>query len=1722
MAAFKEHRGVMSHHESDDEFVLEGMSKMQLKEVSSGEEITDPERAMQRQIDGKEVQNRELKLVRNQIEKDKQARMTKMEMRNGEMKSEIMNTESRERDRQRIREQEQTEKERQEWSEEVTQIQAWVKELREERAELEQEKQEETKVLREMKEQIVALKEGTARWDHYEWAQRMRRQDLGVKLINEEKDDRQTAELREELSIVQQQYLEMKTGRETEIQEQVEQEIQGQVRQEMAHLMAERDEAEKMVSELRKDLQGKDKRMAELEEGPAAEASWYYVQELEMMLTDKVAELANVKEKAERREEEQQKGETIPKETMGEAIEQWRNKVTEMEKELESAAATYENEIRTLQAEVGDLGSKEGEDGETDNEEELGAQGGKQGKRKSFTKLFGRLKGKVEGIEPAITEIIRNVMQKFLEKVIQETRSIKDMMVTGEYKDSATALNERWMNIKEKEDALADSVTMQSLALQNQRDGERWKQEAFEWKEKAQEWQEKLTRRQVFWDGVTNSNMESLKTSVEILLSRAELQENQDTDHGVYGTCRNEQMESSSVKESETSSAILGASSDSGTSVSRQGAIRKGDRGGKFTGSLLGLKERQKRIAKPQVIHFLKQKLGHKNEDRERGMESQGGGEVRGIEQTESRFEAERPREVERNEGVRGQIETGRDHEREEIEESPPDERTNEGNTNMKQKEEDGRERRVMMETGKNFVAIWRERAQEDPGWGERAKGQVSEGNDKGLPIILENEELRLTAMKEVGPKEGKDLESSKEFKRLRKLEESRQEPFGAGVVEGEICVQCFGIKGEVGAICSYHPGRLTIDQQVNDIGLIWSCCKTRREAVEEPCATRAHAWNVTKQRSEPGGKYEVTREHQVGDLADAITERRSWGAQKSRDGINKGRNNGEKGIWQWGRGNMGPVVKTRWMTGGRQMSGPNQLINFVTRNMMMSARRANKRGHTGRDHIVVQGYTQVDRNEHRGKRKDLEDQVVERVEEQWSNGTMEQNGDIGELVEQTGPKSRRKESDQQVRQKGHVFRLHESGNNPPIAPGPRDKDGWRIEEQQPGSRANGGIREQQPATVPFPAYNGKIDFLVWMRAMKQQTQTYKTQGHFKSGVALGLTDAICKSPNLWHDHVEALRKNGCDMNEPVNILQCLNKTGGDKRGNAIEGKNKNRIEQGVARSRDNETGKMVTVAKTFGHLVEHNLKEANEIDQLIQKLDKQTETVAKTLGHLVEHTGPKSRRKEGDQRIGQKGHIFMLHVNNTNSQSSLPGLRDEDGWIIDNGDHRQTVKLKFPAYDGKIDFFVWMRAVKGQTQSHKTQGRTKVSVVQGLTNAIYESPLLLHDQLEVLESEDFNINEPAEILQVLNKSWQNKMGKKTSEQFLARDRLEGETIPEYLLALKALRAAETHTPEDATTEDLAEIKRDEFAEVKRRFLNGLGIFEKDVWEWSLFRELATLPELERVAVAHSKGQRKDGTVREGAQRYPAQIRQRIMTVTDGASQDTTGQLGRGNLGQQGTEVGEMTPFQQQQQQSLQQQREHQQVRQQQLDQQHRLQQLQQEKSLANQAGATGILEKMHDIIKDMRDVREPRTDVATRGGRLTGAATQSSGSMQDITGWRPNDSAAGTGSVNMNLNSQIGRGPIASIRGRGGGRGGQVGSTYKGPHIGIGIGNEVTRIQEGDEHQSGVFCFRCRIIGHMAPNCENQAYCPACRMEGIHTYRACQVRRGNANKSSGNSPMQF
>jgi hypothetical protein len=198
-----------------------------------------------------------------------------------------------------------------------------------------------------------------------------------------------------------------------------------------------------------------------------------------------------------------------------------------------------------------------------------------------------------------VWEYIRNMLQKFLEKFMNETKTIKDMMVTGEYKDSATALNERWTIMREKEDALADSVTMQSLALQNKRDRERWKEETGEWKEKARVLQEKFNRRQAFWDKVTNDNLESLKTSVEILLSRAELQEVQDKDHGVYGECRGEEVESSSEKSIEVSLAVAEVSSDSGISVRSQGAIKKGDNCSKFKGSLLGLRGPKRRGGKP-------------------------------------------------------------------------------------------------------------------------------------------------------------------------------------------------------------------------------------------------------------------------------------------------------------------------------------------------------------------------------------------------------------------------------------------------------------------------------------------------------------------------------------------------------------------------------------------------------------------------------------------------------------------------------------------------------------------------------------------------------------------------------------------------------------------------------------------------------------------------------------------------------------------------------------------------------------------------------------------------------------------------------------------------------------------------------------------------------------------------------------------------------------------
>jgi hypothetical protein len=60
--------------------------------------------------------------------------------------------------------------------------------------------------------------------------------------------------------------------------------------------------------------------------------------------------------------------------------------------------------------------------------------------------------------------------------------------------------------------------------------------------------------------------------------------------------------------------------------------------------------------------------------------------------------------------------------------------------------------------------------------------------------------------------------------------------------------------------------------------------------------------------------------------------------------------------------------------------------------------------------------------------------------------------------------------------------------------------------------------------------------------------------------------------------------------------------------------------------------------------------------------------------------------RRESNQQTEEKGHIFMLHVSSNNSQLTLPGLRDEDGWIIEDRE-QQHVKIKFPAYDGKIDF---------------------------------------------------------------------------------------------------------------------------------------------------------------------------------------------------------------------------------------------------------------------------------------------------------------------------------------------------------------------------------------------------------------------------------------------------
>jgi hypothetical protein len=256
-------------------------------------------------------------------------------------------------------------------------------------------------------------------------------------------------------------------------------------------------------------------------------------------------------------------------------------------------------------------------------------------------------------------------------------------------------------------------------------------------------------------------------------------------------------------------------------------------------------------------------------------MESLRSGDVLGIEERESRTWAGRPTQEERDRGVREQGEREEDHEREEIEESAPSVTTEEGKENMEPEEGKVQEEGVMMEIVKNSGAEGEElEPQRGLGLGERSDRQPGKGKDRLLSPIPEDEGIGFTMIEEVGTREGEDAESSKEFKKLRKLEEARQEPFGAEVVEGEICVQCFGIKGEVGAICRYHPGRLTVDQRFDNIGLVWSCCETRKDAVEEPCATRAHAWNFTKQMMESEGGHGVTQEHQVGGLADAITER--------------------------------------------------------------------------------------------------------------------------------------------------------------------------------------------------------------------------------------------------------------------------------------------------------------------------------------------------------------------------------------------------------------------------------------------------------------------------------------------------------------------------------------------------------------------------------------------------------------------------------------------------------------------------------------------------------------------------------------------------------------------------------------------------------------------------------------------------------------------------------
>jgi hypothetical protein len=371
------------------------------------------------------------------------------------------------------------------------------------------------------------------------------------------------------------------------------------------------------------------------------------------------------------------------------------------------------------------------------------------------------------------------------------------------------------------------------------------------------------------------------------------------------------------------------------------------------------------------VIHFLRQRTGQEEGNQER-VGSQGNVDVLVTEDGEPQTWAERSAQEERDGGVRELGEREEEHEREGIEESAPGVTDEEGKENVEGEEGRVQKESVLMETVKDS---WTEGEVLEPQrvleLGERSGEHPGEGEDRRLSPIPENKGDGFTTMEEVVTREGKDAESSREFKRLRKLEEARQEPFGAEVAEGEICVQCFGIKGKIAAICRYHPGRLTVDQRRFDSKeLVWSCCGTKKDAVEEPCATRAHAWNSTTQMMELEGGHGLAQEHQVGGLADAITERQIWGRQKGREKNKESGGNGEKGI-----GTMIPATGARRTTSVRQMSGPNRLINFVTRNIMMPARQGNRRGGE-RAVRYIQGYVQVNRNAEESGQENLEEQI--------------------------------------------------------------------------------------------------------------------------------------------------------------------------------------------------------------------------------------------------------------------------------------------------------------------------------------------------------------------------------------------------------------------------------------------------------------------------------------------------------------------------------------------------------------------------------------------------------------------------------------------------------------------------------------------------------------------------------------------------------------------------